>query len=594
MSFDFQAYWDQLPLSEAERSVAMQLAAIAGQAQPGAWSLLGLIQHVLVQGSVCLDLKTLSDGPSWSDWQPYLKAPLVSQSLTSPVVVDGHGLAYFARFYDYQVRLVRQLKTLMHRQDMGEDLNAIQVVLDRFFPPELPLFRVIDGPDLQRLAVLMALLRPLVLVTGGPGTGKTTTVAKMLGALLSSAEEPERLRIQLLAPTGKAAARLTDSLRDAVEKLEPLQAFAHLVPQSASTLHRALGLYGNAGPRHHLDNPLAADIIVVDEASMIDLEVFCYLLEAVPAHARLVLLGDPHQLMSVEVGAVLGDLFQSEPTYTPRFRHKVTQVSEDSLPSARLKGPLADSCVHLQKSYRFGSDTTLGRLAETCLAGDAKRAWHQLLPCGVHVPQEPGVYRFENLHPLKAIECLIRTFLVPRFRLVGPSDRLEQLKVFQLLTALKNGPLGVSALNAWTEGLLADLGLVDRDQDYYDGRPLLVTQNDYGLGVFNGDQGIVQKTQREAQVAFEGPNGLRLLNPYHLPGHETNYAMTIHKSQGSEYEVVAVVLPPSESGIISRNLIYTALTRAKSRVFFITEQKEFFQAVETAMGRVSGLAMDLP
>lgn len=472
----------------------------------------------------------------------------------APLVYDGKHL-YFHRFYRFESRLAMQLLGLAGwRRKLPAGAGAI---LEQLF----------DGAgleegetDFQRKAAELALCSHLAIISGGPGTGKTTTVVKLLAALVQSDGE---LKIALAAPTGKAAMRLAESVNGARAKLAG--GVAAKIPAEASTLHRLLGSRPDSIKfRHDHTAPLAFNVVVVDEASMVDLALMSRLVDALQPETRLILLGDRDQLSSVESGAVLADLLVSLP-----------QCS-----------------MVLKKAWRYNDN--IRDLAAAINGGEAEKAW-ELLQGG------------ENLQLLgKGWRAELGRRSEPYMKVVGDVRRdgcddvaatnvFRAFHAFQILCATRRDSRGVKQVNAAVTRHLAAAGFYCPGEEWgarwYAGRPVMVTANDYSLDLFNGDIGICLpgREGEGERVWFESGEGFKVFLLNRLPSHETVFAMTIHKSQGSEYDTVAVVLPDAENRILSRELVYTGITRARKGVIVVAEKESFKRAVITPVRRQSGL-----
>ena len=446
----------------------------------------------------------------------------------------------------------------------------------------------------QKLAAATAAARPFAVISGGPGTGKTTTVAKLLAILVETGLQAGKApAIRLVAPTGKAAARLTESIGSALQALDLPPEWVEAIPTEAGTLHRLLGVIpGRSQFRHHGGNPLHLDLLVVDEASMVDLPMMARLLDALPSHARLILLGDKDQLASVEAGAVLGDICSFiQQGISPAQAAWLSRQTGYRLQGTPAGATVRDSLCLLSKSWRFDQHSGIGQLARACNSGDAT---------AVEAVWAMG-FTDISLHPWagEAYDALIAqgvagygSYLKAARAGEDASAVFKAFNGFQILCALRDGPFGVQGLNERLELALSRAGLIARDGDWYAGRPVMVVRNDHGVGLYNGDMGLCLPDETgRLKVWFEQPDGtLRALLPSRLPPHETVYAMTIHKSQGSEFAHTVLVLPDSSSPLLTRELVYTGITRAKARLDLYGDRALLAQAVRKKTERYSGLA----
>ena len=546
-----------------------------------------------------------------------------------PLVLSDRRL-YLRRYWAYERRIDSALRQrLSAPQVTPEDLPARLNSL--FASPVQP------APiDWQKLACALATRGAFSIVTGGPGTGKTTTVVRLLALLQAPAVVAGApLRIRLAAPTGKAAARLTESISLQVKSLEVADSVRQKIPSDVTTVHRLLGSRpGTRHFRHHAGNRLPLDVLVVDEASMIDLEMMANLLDALPDHARLVLLGDKDQLASVEAGAVLGDLCRDAEAgwYTPQTRAWLEQVSGENLAGSDLQQdldgthPLAQQVVMLRHSRRFGEGSGIGQLSRLVNRQQSQEA-RALLVAGHHADlftlplkgeQDRGFERLvlegrgaqakgyrHYLEVLRDRRPSADAGLEDPCWSVWAGQVLEAFETFQVLCAVRKGPWGVEGLNERITRTLFAGKLIEGDQHWYEGRPVLMTRNDYGLGLMNGDIGIALKLpERDGdnprhvlRVAFarnDGQGGIRFVLPSRLNDVETVYAMTVHKSQGSEFSHTALVLPEALNPVLTKELIYTGITRAKHWFSLIEPRAGVFEdAVARKVKRLSGLMLGL-
>lgn len=447
----------------------------------------------------------------------------------------------------------------------------------------------------QKLAAATAASRAFTLISGGPGTGKTTTVAKLLALLveqgITSGQAPV---IRLVAPTGKAAARLTESLGAALHKLALSAEIQAAMPTSAGTLHRLLGVIPNSHRfRHHADNPLHLDILVVDEASMVDLPLMARLLDALPAQARLILLGDKDQLASVEAGAVLGDIcaLLDQPLSQPQADWLSGQTGY-RLSSSGEARCLRDGLCLLRKSWRFDAQSGIGQLALACNQGDPaalSSVWDKAFPDIRHQPWLGQSGAYDQLISDASQGYMAYLQALPQ---ASPAQVFQLFNQFQVLCALRDGAFGVTGLNSAIEKALQRQGWLDVSHDWYAGRPVMVGQNDHALGLYNGDIGIcMPDADGKLRVWFEQAGGeMRSFLPSRLPAHDTVFAMTIHKSQGSEFSNVILVLPDQYHPLLTRELVYTGITRAKQQLCLYADHELMSWAIRRKTERYSGLA----
>lgn len=553
-------------------------------------------------GNVCFPLDAAAgtslegDGnrvicPPLEPWVSRLRtAPVVGEpGETAPLVLDGRGRLYLYRYWSYERDLARAILDRAARREGKEgDLRRLRGGISRLFP-RLP-GEVVDW---QKVAAFAAATGGFTVLSGGPGTGKTTVVAKIL-VLLQEAGEG-RLRIALAAPTGKGAARLQEAVLRSLGKLDLPAELRETLPREAATIHRLLGA-SRTRPRflHHEGNPLPFDVVIVDEASMAALPLLAGLVRALRPEARLLLLGDKDQLASVDAGAVLGDICDTGRVhgYPPDFRAAAAAAS--GCPSEALPGEpdpplLARSVVELRKSWRFGETSGIGAVSRAVREGDCGGAL-SLLRGGTHADllwrevSRPGELR-SILAPL----VLARYGGLGSCREAG--EMLGILDSFRILCALREGPFGIVSLNVLVEEILREGGAVEEGGRWYHGRPLMISVNDYRIGLYNGDTGVVRRDGPDRRtVCFPLPGGaVRKIHPLRLPEHETVYATTVHKSQGSEFDEVVLILPDRPLPLLTRELLYTAVTRAKKRVVVCGTEPVFREAAARRMERVSGL-----
>lgn len=557
-----------------------------------------LAYQAVADGHVCIRLDDyagydaiLADGetvtlPDLAEWLAVLrKSRLIgAPGSFAPLMLDANNRLYLTRYWHYEKTVAESLRTLAESPCPEVDPGKLRAELDHLFSHNT------EVPDRQKLAAAVAALRRFCVISGGPGTGKTSTVVRILAALQSQAGA-KPLRMALSAPTGKAAARLQEAIREQKAKLPVPQAVLDALPETASTLHRLLGAKPDSVYfRHNRKNPLPLDVLVVDEASMIDLALMAKLIDALPKNARLIMLGDKDQLASVEPGAVFGDLCRSS-GYGPAFCDQLYAASGVKVPSGDLFTPALSDCVALlTHSHRFGSESGIGQLARLINAGRAKDAI-DLLAAGRHpeIHWEPAG-RHSPADLVARMEGGYQAFFAAVDSGAEAKEILRVFGRFRVLTAHREGDGGTNGINRlFEERLHARRGLRTGTR-WYPGRPVIVTRNDYDLRIFNGDIGVALETAAGLRVFFEDADGhIRGFAPARLPEHETVYAMTVHKSQGSEFDEIVLALPDFESPVLDRPLIYTAITRARHRAEIQGPQKILEEAVKRVPDRSSGL-----
>ena len=572
--------------SEIDRHFARLIGRMSKPVSPEAVLAAALVSCHRRQGHICVDLERIAGRgfpakPELDDEVAPIALPELDILLSAlkacssvgkpgqftPLVLDSHNRLYLHRYWEYEWNLA--LAILRRAQEAAEGVNEelLREGLDRFFPA-----RTTTGePDFQRVAADTAVKRKLCVISGGPGTGKTRTVGVLLALLLEQAGE-KSLRIALAAPTGKAAARLQESIKKLRETLPCAGEIRARLPEEAFTVHRLLGSAPDSSRvRYDAENLLPFDVVVVDEASMVDLALMAKLFAAIPPSSRVILLGDKDQLASVEAGAVLGDICGGAKEHSQA---------------------LASCIVELQTNFRFGADNGILALSQAINAGDTAQV--EDLLSGV-TGKRDGLGGAVLPVPSRLKEQLREIVLLgfgETMRLRDPQAALDALSRFRFLCAVRQGPYGVEAVNRLVEEILLQAGRIPTHERWYSGRPVMVTRNDYDLRLFNGDVGIIlpDPVSGETRAWFLGAdNALRSVSPLRLPEHETVFAMTVHKSQGSEFERVLFILPDRESAVLTRELIYTGVTRASRRVEVWFASAILRAALARTVERASGL-----
>jgi exodeoxyribonuclease V alpha subunit len=547
-------------IESADVHVAQRLSTIVGESDARVVLAVALVVRALRGGSVCVDLRSAEavagaaelPWPLVDDW---LAAVRASPLLGSPPVlrVYDDNLLYLDRYWREEQQVADDLLALLTPR-----APAVAPDIGRLFPP---------GYEEQREAAGVALSQGLTVLTGGPGTGKTTTVARLLALYAEQAElaGKARLRIALAAPTGKAAVRLQEAVQLEVDKLGAVDR-QRLSGLRATTLHRLLGSRPDTSSRfrHHRGNRLPHDVIVVDETSMVSLTMMARLLEAVRPEARLLLVGDPDQLASVEAGAVLADLV-------------------DGL-GARDEARVAA----LKTSHRFGA--SIGELASAIRVGDADQVIDVLRAADDHIEWINTDDPTEHLRKVLVPHALrLRQATV----LGDAPAALATLDEHRLLCAHRRGPYGVRHWNRQVERWLTEATGEPIWSAWYTGRPVLVMANDYGLGLYNGDTGVTVLHNGGLRAVIASAGGPLEFATSRLGDIETMHAMTIHKSQGSQADEVTVLMPPQDSRLLTRELFYTAVTRAKTKVRVVGSEAEVRAALARRALRASGLRLRL-
>ncbi|WP_133471800.1 exodeoxyribonuclease V subunit alpha [Paraglaciecola marina] len=548
------------------------------------------------------------------------------KKVSKPIVIDN-GQVYLQRYWQYEAQLAAIIRKKAAVTN-NIDIPKAKTLLKRLFVTEPSQVSPIDNTvDWQKVAVCVAVSQSLSFITGGPGTGKTTTVTRLLALLqglaaTNSKRKGKPLNIQLVAPTGKAAARLTESISAA--KLKLPADLQNDLPEKCQTIHRLLGAKPQSPYfKANASNPLHLDVLVLDEASMVDLPLMTKLFAALPTHAHVILLGDKDQLASVETGSVLSDIcaacesptesMESLNLYGAPLQQTLSELMDlanytVAEPKSIKTSLIQNNLVTLLKSHRFKDDSGIGQLAKHINKGQGAKCvsllsgtefndidWYQ--PCQTNTQAVAN----EILNTL-----IVKLLPVYKAYLKALSQGdihlgFKLLQTQQVLCAQKNGFWGVNQLNALIENELSKQGLIDTSKDFYIGRPVMLAKNDHQLKLFNGDIGLVMADPTNpslTKVWFITPDGeIRGLLPSRLPSVETLYAMTIHKSQGSEFESVYLCLPPltpnNQGRGLNRELIYTGLTRARKQFMLFAEQKALMLSLKQQCVRGSGLAVRL-
>jgi len=566
-----------------------------------------LVSRYRGEGHICVDLAERAGKPIEHEESETLTCPPLKDWLKTlekssvvgrpddvkPLILDGARL-YLFRYWDYEKRLAHALKNMANARIKTFDEPQLKKSLDRIFPHT-------EGDrkketDWQKVAAFSSLGNRLCVISGGPGTGKTFTVAKIL-ALLVEQSGNDTLNIALAAPTGKAAARLQEAIKEAKTTLNCSDAVKAAIPEEASTIHRLLKTIPYSPYfRFNEENPLPYDVVVIDEASMVDLALFSKLTKALRPQSRLILLGDKDQLASVEAGSVLGDICDTGNVhrFSQAFIDVCRRVTGENF-TENHSGPTSentsDCIVQLTRSYRFDKTSGIHAVSRAVKAGEADDTL-DLIKKGTY-----GDIHWKNLPRPDELLRYLEDWITGRYdvylKAADPLKAFDHFSRSRILTALREGPYGVHNLNFLIERIMHKKGLIERSGRWYPGRPVMITRNDYNLRLFNGDIGIAMETNGsdgELRVFFPGTEEpLRSFPPLRLPDHETVYAMTVHKSQGSEFDEVLFITPDRDTQVMTRELIYTAVTRAKKKIQVWGKEDVFLTAIQRRIHRSSGL-----
>lgn len=585
-------------LRSTDAAFAALLAEQGGETDETVLLLAAIVSRQVADGHIRLNLTDphpANDGPlSWlatldptNVEQTLLKSTNIQSNVSEQVAAGSQPLVwnkpylYLRRYWANEQGIKAALTARL--QASAIEVPRLRQQLNTLFPPSS------EQPNWQRIACALASRSRFTLITGGPGTGKTRTVLRILGLLQATRHDThpgQPLRIRLAAPTGKAAARLGESISAEIDALPLPKAIRQSIPQEPVTLHRLLGRRPNSRLfQHNRENPLHADVVVVDEASMIDQELTARLLDALRPDTTLILLGDKDQLAAVEAGAVLGELCEGADAgnYSQATAQWLAETTGDDVsPWQNETGSeLHQHMIKLRKSHRFNHDSGIGALAEAIRLEQHERV-NSLLQ-----DSDSSTGLLELRHPL---DNRLETAAVAGYR--GYLETLQQKRPtqsdaeqltrwareviiasrqYQVLAVIRNGPLGVSGLNERIAKSLKAARLISKDRGWYEGRLVMVTRNDYTLDLMNGDVGICLSVQLPGEdeprlrVAFEqGNHRVRFFLPSRLQSVESVFAMTVHKSQGSEFNDVLVVLPETMPPQHRREVLYTAITRARA------------------------------
>ena len=575
------------------------LARQAKTLRPELGVVTALASRATRQGHTCLPLSAIAaelreaglDPAAYAETEG-LRAVLLESGVVGladsgcPLILDDRGRVFLLRYFREE-QAVAQALLLRTQGLVAVNQTQARQWLQELFPqrPDEP-----AALDWQRTAAALALLKRLVVITGGPGSGKTYTVARILAIMVALA--PRKIRIGLAAPTGKAALRLQESIGVARQSLPA--GLGALVPDQAQTVHRLLRFQ----PEQHLfqhgtDNPLHLDLLIVDEASMIDISLMASLLNALPASCRLILLGDRDQLASVEAGNLLGDIcgpVSEGVRWSNALRRQLTELTDYQFDCPEADQAIDDSLVVLQQSYRFAQQSGIARFAQAVTTENPVALTELWAEQGDGLRLVTATGGAE----ITALKEEISRLYAPLFSAASPEAALHIFSASRILCVLRDGVTGVEGINALAEQLLCHSGRIASasGQRIWPGLPLMILRNDYTLGLFNGDTGIIWPDDRaELQAWFwDDTKAVRAIPLASLPAWQPAFAMTVHKAQGSEFAQVVLVLPQDDKPILTAELLYTAVTRARKTITVFAEGEVLRQAMHRRVARHSGLA----
>lgn len=606
-SEDIHRLYQEGILSSLDFHFATFMGTLSGNDVPEFTLAAALVSKFTEEGHICLDLSSLEgkplviakDGNEWvicpklSTWRAILEAsPVVgAPGDYRPLILDDKARLYLYRYWEYEKKLADVIRSRVDNRVEEIDIPRLREGLDRLFPEGQE-----PGINWQKVAAITAVMKNVCVISGGPGTGKTTLVTKILSLLVEQAKT-DTLRVALVAPTGKAAARLQEAVRNAKKELWCPAEIKEAIPEDAFTIHRLLGTIPYSPYfRHNAEKQLPIDVVVVDEVSMVSLALMSKFSEAVPLTSRMILLGDKDQLASVEAGAVLGDIcdtgrghcFSREYAQTLK---RITQGEIAVTTTDEHEPNIQDCIVPLQKSFRFGRDSGIGELSQAVKEGDSGRAL-TLLKSGKYKDITWSVLPPPNALP-GALKDTVKKGFAPYLEASDPEAGLHFFERFRILCVVREGPYGVSAVNLLVEEILKKENLINPGRRWYPGRPIMIVRNDYQLKLFNGDVGIIfpdPEGENELRAFFPAADGtLRKYPPIRLPEHETVYAMTVHKSQGSEFDEALLLLPDRQVPVLTRELVYTGVTRVKRSIEVWGLEAIFQAAVSRRIERATGL-----
>lgn len=578
--------------SALDVALAESFESIWPGSDPVALRFAALVSWAVGQGHSCFSRELLVNWPGGGHEVfealregPWPTAPFIGAPASGlPIVVDGPH-AWLRRYWRYEREIEESLQERSRPFATMPGADAVLATLDRLMPAAAT-----DETDWQRIAAVNALRAPLSVICGGPGTGKTYTALRVLALIQSFSDVP--LRMGLAAPTGKAAQRLGESVRSGLDEMPLSEAERSALPDATMTVHRLLGMRPQSvNPRHDASRPLDLDVLVVDECSMLDLPLMAKLLRALKPDCRLILLGDPDQLPAVENGAVLATLAACNPDnrFSASSANWIGAASSTRIETRSDPDVLGERVVRLERPRRFGGDSGIARLVRAIRIGDESSVFETLGSSG-DITWNEQAFRFDQ----SDVRAAMRTAWQPLKDAGSPSLALQALGRYRILSALREGPHGVTGLN---HGVAQILHGAQAGNPYLSGRPILVSSNQPALGLYNGDVGILMGEQTESPLRAwfaRRDGGVLALLPAQLPAHESAWAMTVHKAQGSEFDCVELVLPMEPHPLLTREWLYTAASRARTQLRIHASREVISAALNQRTRRINGLDFQRP
>lgn len=557
-----------------------------------------LTSYSFRQGDVCISLEKLAgdilfensdlSAPAMDKWMNILReSPIVgAPGEFKPLILDSSRRLYLHKLWQYEQTLAANILAKTQRKAEAVDYELLRNGIIRLFGEHN------QETDWQRIAAVSTVINSVTVISGGPGTGKTTTIVRVLALLLEQYMDKDLVPdIALAAPTGKAAARLKDAVVSSKEKLEVAKEIKEQIPTEAVTIHQLLGARRNSAQfRYNAENPLPYDIVIIDEASMVDQALMSKLMQALLTETKLILIGDKDQLASVEAGSVLGSICalnrnQVSPGFADRLNELSIKIPESAITEERH--PLTDNIILLEKNYRFGAESGISQLAGLINRGKADDAVSLLESAAYNGIELAGFKTSEDFE--NELRKAVKKYVLPILSSQESDRMFDMLKTFRILSPHRTGPFGVEYLNNKVKDILIRDGAISRYETWYHGKPVIINQNDYGLGLHNGDIGICIINKGEKNICFQKDDGYKEVVVSRLPDYDPAYVLTVHKSQGSEFDDLLLVLPAGESKVMTRELLYTAITRARSSVKIFGGKEILKKGIATKLERFSGL-----